>query len=134
MAADNKSGKAPSFYSTAAEMPPGGGGGKGASAGAGAGAGGGASADAAGGAEESKIVATLLEVIDKWAQTTKDPKRKEKIQQIASIAKEIQTGMSGGDGKPMPSESAAPAPDTMGAGAGASGGAGAGAPMPPPPA
>lgn len=55
---------------------------------------------------------------------TKDPKRKEKIQQIASIAKEIQTGMGGDAGKAMPSESAAPAPDAM-----AGGGGGAPAPM-----
>jgi hypothetical protein len=125
MAGDPKSGgsKAPSFYSAAAEMqggaksppPP-------------------AGADT--GAEETKIVATLLEVLDKWDKLTKDPKRKEKIQQIATIAKEIQGGMSGSD-KPMSSESTTPAPDAMGAGgaggAGAGAGAGASGGAPPPP-
>lgn len=124
----SKSG-APSFYSAAADMQ----------SGAGAGApkppgapGAGADANPA---EEAKIVATLLEVIEKWSQMTKDTKRKDKIQQIATIAKEIQSGMSGAgsDGKGMPSDGAAPAPDAMGAGAGGSGtGAGAGTPTPPP--
>jgi hypothetical protein len=126
MAGDPKSGsKAPSFYSAAAEMPPGGG--KAAPKPPGAET----------GAEETKIVATLLEVLDKWDKLTKDPKRKEKIQQIATIAKEIQSGMGGSD-KPMGSESTTPAPDAMGAGgaggaAGGGAGAGAGAPPPPPP-
>jgi len=124
MAGDSKSGggsKAPSFYSAAAEMP---GGGKAAPKPPGAET----------GAEETKIVATLLEVLDKWDKLTKDPKRKEKIQQIATIAKEIQSGMSGSD-KPMGSESTTPSPDAMGAGGTPpppAGGAGGGAPPPPP--
>jgi hypothetical protein len=121
--ADSKSKSgAPSFYSAAADMQMNGGG-KGAPP-----AGGG---DAGNSAEEAKIVATLLEVIEKWSTMTKDPKRKEKIQQIASIAKEIQTGMGGDAGKAMPSESAAPVPDAMaGGGGGAPPPPGAGAPAP----
>lgn len=119
MADSNKKSGAPSFYSAAADMAM--------SNGGKTGAGANASGDGASSAEEAKIVATLLEVIDKWSQMTKDPKRKEKIQQIASIAKEIQSGMSGGEKAP-PAETAAPAPDAMGAGAGA----GAGTPSPAP--
>jgi hypothetical protein len=122
--ADSKSKSgAPSFYSAAADMQMNGQGGAKPPA---------AGGDAGNSAEEAKIVATLLEVIEKWSTMTKDPKRKEKIQQIASIAKEIQTGMGGDAGKAMPSESAAPAPDAMGAGGGSGAPPGAGTPTPPP--
>jgi len=124
MAADSKSSKAPSFYSVAADMAMQGGG-KGASAGAPGGAG--AGGDTTG--EETKIIATLLEVYDKWEKLTKDPKRKEKIQQLATITKEIQSGQAGGDGKPAPSADAGggPTPEAgPGAGAPPGGGAGAG--------
>jgi hypothetical protein len=122
MADSTKSGGgkgAPSFYSAAADMAMGGKTGAGAAGGAGAGG------DTA--AEETKIISTLLEVYQKWETLTKDPKRKEKIQQLASITKEIQTGQMGGDGKPAPAAEmgGGPTPDAM---AGASGGAGGGAP------
>jgi hypothetical protein len=122
MANEPKSGgKAPSFYSVAAEMQSG--------AGAGAGPKSGGADDSA---EETKIVATLLEVLKKWETLAKDPKRKEKIQQIATIAKEIQTGMSGGDGKPAPAAEAGggPTPDAamLGGGGGLPGGAGGASP------
>jgi hypothetical protein len=127
MANEPKSGgKAPSFYSVAAEMQ------SGAGAGAGAGPKSGGADDSA---EETKIVATLLEVLKKWETLAKDPKRKEKIQQIATIAKEIQTGMSGGDGKPAPAPAAeaggGPTPDAAmpgGGGGGLPGGAGGASP------
>jgi hypothetical protein len=124
MATDSKSSKAPSFYSAAADMAM-----QGGKQGAGTGAapGAGASGDTA--AEETKIISTLLEVYQKWETLTKDPKRKEKIQQLASITKEIQTGQAGGDGKPPAAAdmSGGPTPDAM-AGAGAGGMAGGGAP------
>jgi hypothetical protein len=115
MPADSKSSKAPSFYSAAADMAISGG-----KPGAGAGSG----PDASG--EETKIIATLLEVYDKWEKLTKDPKRKEKIQQLATITKEIQSGQAGGDGKPAPSADAGGG-QTPEAGAGAGAGAGTGA-------
>jgi len=127
MADSTKSGKAPSFYSAAADMAMQGGkpGGAGAAPG-----GAGASGDTA--AEETKIISTLLEVYDKWEKLAKDPKRKEKIQQLATITKEIQSGQMGGDGKPPAAADAmgGPTPDA-GAGAGGmaagAGGAAAGA-------
>jgi hypothetical protein len=125
MATDSKSSKAPSFYSAAADMAMQGGK---QGAGAGAASGAGASADTA--AEETKIISTLLEVYQKWETLTKDPKRKEKIQQLATITKEIQSGQAGGDGKPPAAADAmgGPTPDA-GAGAGpmAGGSASAGA-------
>lgn len=112
----SKSGtKAPSFYSAAADMQ----------MGAKPAAGTPVSADNS--AERTKIVSTLLEVLDKWDKMEADPKIKSKIQQIATLTKEIQSGMAGAgagpDGKPMASESTTPAPDAMaGGGAGAGGG------------
>jgi hypothetical protein len=126
MADNSKSAsKAPSFYSAAADMAMGGKTGAGAAGGAGAGG------DTA--AEETKIISTLLEVYQKWETLTKDPKRKEKIQQLASITKEIQTGQMGGDGKPAPAAEmgGGPTPDAMaGASGGAPSGAGAGQTVP----
>jgi len=127
MATDSKSSKAPSFYSAAADMAMQGG--KSGGAGAGASPSG---TDTA--AEETKIIATLLEVYQKWESLTKDPKRKEKIQQLATITKEIQTGQAGGDGKPAPAADAMGGP-TPEAGAapmagGAPSGAGAGQAVP----
>lgn len=120
-------GKAPSFYSAAADMAM-----QGGKHSAGAGAPG---ADSS--AEETKIIATLLEVYDKWEKLAKDPKRKEKIQQLATITKEIQTGQAGGDGKPPAAADASggPTPEASamaggGGGAGAPGGAGAGQSVP----
>lgn len=113
---DASKSKAPSFYSAAADMaqsgnkpmPPGGGAGAGDSAG-----------------EETKIMTTLLEVFDKWDKLTKDPKKKEKIQQLVTLVKEMQSGMnSGGGGMPSADAAGGPTPD-----AGAMGGSGA----PPPP-
>jgi hypothetical protein len=130
MADNSKSAsKAPSFYSAAADMAMGG------KTGAGAGASPSGTDTAA---EETKIISTLLEVYQKWETLTKDPKRKEKIQQLASITKEIQTGQMGGDGKPAPAAEmgGGPTPDAMAGagggagGAGAPGGAGAGQTVP----
>ena len=118
--ADSKSAKAPSFYSAAADMAmtggkPGAGGGSP----AGAGASGGDTA-----AEETKIITTLLEVYDKWEKLTKDPKRKQQIQQLATITKEIQSGQSG-TGTPASADAGGGPTPEAGAGGGAGGAGGA---------
>jgi hypothetical protein len=123
MADSSKPSKAPSFYTAQADMQMSGKGGAGSPPPGGAGGAGGQSA------EETKIVATLLEVYKKWDAMTTDPKRKEKIQQLAKLTEEIQSGMAGGDGKPMPAGDSAggPTPDAgAGAMSGTAGGGGAG--------
>jgi hypothetical protein len=114
---------APSFYSAAAGMKPGGPGGDA------AGGPGGAGTPAGQSGEKVKNVKVLLEVYDKMEKQEEDPEAKAMIQQMADLAKQYMTKLEGGAGaKKGPAGMPATGEAGSGGGMGSTTGAGGGAP------